>query len=81
MRGLGPAVKSRTPMAIRFTGIRRVTHEEERKVEAEYWASRSIAERVIAGWVLAEDDLLTGEHDEPEKRTAWTLLRVPRGGG
>ena len=67
-------------MAIRFTGIRRVTHEEERRLEAEYWASRSMAERVIAGWALAEDNLLSGEQDEPEKRAGWTLRRVPRGG-
>ncbi len=68
-------------MAINFTGVRRVAHDEDRRLEAEYWASRSMAERVIAGWELAEGDLFLRENDEPEKRTAWTLRRVARDRG
>lgn len=65
---------------IKFTGVRRVTFEEERELEAEFWASKSIAERVIAGWTLAENNLLPRERDELEKRAGWTVRRIPRGG-
>ena len=63
-------------MTIRFTAIERVTHDEDRVREARFWASRSIAERVIAGWELAENNLLGRDDDEPEKRTGITLRRV-----
>ena len=66
-------------MPIKFTGIHRVTHDEDRKLEAEFWASKTIAERVIAGWALAQGDLRRQEEDEPENRTGWTLRRIARG--
>ena len=50
-------------MPITFTGIQRVTHDQDRLREAEFWASRSMAERVIAGWALAENNLLPREHE------------------
>ena len=67
-------------MPIRFTSIERVTHAEDRLREARYWAARSIAERVIAGWELAEDNFRLQGDDEPEKRTGITLRRVVRSG-
>jgi hypothetical protein len=67
-------------MAIVFTGIERVTHEEDRLREAQYWAKRTIAERVIAGWALADDNLMPRGEDEPQKRTAITFRRVTEGG-
>ena len=66
--------------AIRFMGIARVTHWEDRLREAEFWATKTMAERVIAGWELAEDDLRRGGGDEPEKGTGITVRRVSRSG-
>ncbi len=68
-------------MAIRFTAIARVTHEEDRVREARFWASRSIAERVIAGWELADNNLIRREDHEPEKRTGILLLRIDQARG
>ena len=71
-------------MPIKFTSVERVTREEGLLREAEYWASRTMAERVKAGWDLAENNLLPQgnqnhqDHHEPEKRTTFTLVRVPR---
>ena len=56
-------------MTVQFTGARRVKHEESRRLEARCRAGKTMAERVIAGWGLAEDDLLKRDNDEPEKRT------------
>ena len=50
-------------MPIRFTEVRRVTHEEGRERDRVFWAGKSIAERVIAGWALAEGDVLTREKE------------------
>jgi hypothetical protein len=66
-------------MPIAFTSIERVTHDDDRLREARYWAERTMAERVIAGWALAEDDLIPRDDHEPEKRTGFTLRRVARG--
>lgn len=74
-------------MPIAFVSIGRVTHAEDRTREARYWAGRSIAERVIAGWTLADNNLIPrrgsliqkADH-EPEKRTGVTLRRVARVG-
>jgi len=68
-------------MSIRFTGIERVRHEEDHIREARYWESRSMAERVIAGWALADNNLLRGGGNEPQKRTGVTLRRVVRSKG
>ncbi len=65
---------------IGFVGVYRVTHEQDRPREAEFWATKSIAERVIAGWELVKDDLMRGERNEPEKRTGWTRRRISRSG-
>jgi hypothetical protein len=69
-----------------FKGIRRISHTQGRIDDAMYWASQPMAARVIAGWDLAEQDLmqrsvdvtagLTTEHQE--KRTTFTLRRVRR---
>jgi hypothetical protein len=67
-------------MPIAFTSIERVTHDEDRKREALYWAQRSIAERVIAGWELRDNNPITREEHEPKERTGITLRRVVRGG-
>ncbi len=68
-------------MPIVFKSVERVSHDEDRIRDAQYWAKRSIAERVIAGWALAENNLLSRDQDEPEKRTAITLRRIPRSRG
>ncbi len=68
-------------MSIAFKGMERVTHDESRIREAQYWAERGIAERVIAGWALAENNLLLRDQNEPEKRTGITLRRIPRSRG
>jgi hypothetical protein len=65
-------------MTIHFTGIQRVTHAEDRQREAEYWATRTMAERVIAGWELAGNDLIQRDHHEQADRPAFTLRRIPR---
>lgn len=65
-------------MTIRFLGIRRVTHEEDLRREASFWASKTVAERVIAGWALAADPLIRRGEDELPKRTGWTLRRIVR---
>jgi hypothetical protein len=67
-------------MPITFTSIERVSFAEDRVREARYWAERSMAERVVAGWALADGDLTLRESDEQEKRTGITLRRVARGG-
>jgi hypothetical protein len=65
-------------MTIHFTGIQRVSHEEDRQREADYWSKKTIAERVIAGWELAENDLVQRDHHEQAERPAFTLRRIPR---
>lgn len=55
----------------------RVTFEEDRLQEAEYWAKKSIAERVKAGWDLAENDLFRHRREnEQTERAAVTFCRV-----
>ena len=70
---------------ITFTSIEQVTHEDDRRREAHFWAQRTMAERVIAGWALADSNLTTPLNNEqsdqePEKRAGFTLRRVPRSG-
>ena len=65
-------------MSVRFTGIARVSHKQDRLLEAQHWGSRSMAERVIAGWALADSNVLRGGGDESQKRTGVTLRRVTR---
>lgn len=67
-------------MAIKFLSVERVRFDEDRLKEARFWASRSIAERVIAGWELADENFRLREDDEPTERAAITLRRVPRSG-
>ena len=60
--------------------VSRVTFEQDRLEEATYWASKSIAERVKAGWDLAEDNLFQRKQEhEPERRTTITFRSVERG--
>ena len=55
----------------------RVTFEEERQQEADFWANKSVAERVKAGWDLAEYDLFQRRrNDEQAERAAITFRRV-----
>ena len=63
-------------MPIRFMTVNRVTWNEDRLREACLWATRSIADRVIAGWELAEENLTQPEDHEPEKRAGITLRRI-----
>jgi hypothetical protein len=63
---------------IAFTGIRRVTHAQSRDAELLYWSRRSIEERVIAGWELAEDSYNLSDQHVQEKPTGITLQRVRR---
>ena len=59
--------------------VSRVTFKQDRLDEAQYWASRTIAERVKAGWDLAEDNLFQRKQEhEPEKRTTITFRSVER---
>lgn len=67
-------------MSINFTCVDRVTRNDDRLREARFWAARSMAERVIAGWALAEDNLIRPEEDESQKRAGITLRRIPRRG-
>jgi len=66
-------------MSINFTAVDRVTWNEDRLREARFWAMRPMAERVIAGWALADNNLIEPGEDEPEKRAGITLRRVPKG--
>jgi hypothetical protein len=66
----------RKVMSIQFTKIERVRFDEDRQKEAAFWAQRSIAERVLAAWDLADDDLFAGERHEPEAGAAFSLRRV-----
>ena len=60
--------------------VSRVSFEQDQLEEATYWASKSIAERVEAGWDLAEDTLFHRKQEhEPEKRTTITFRSVERG--
>lgn len=63
-------------MSINFIAVDRVAWDEDRLREARFWASRSIAERVIAGWALAENNLIQSDEHESEKRAGFTLRRV-----
>ena len=67
-----------TYMPIVFTSIERVTHDQDRLREARYWSTQSIAERVIAGWALRDNNLMARDDHEPEKRTGTTLRRIAR---
>jgi hypothetical protein len=64
-------------MPIEWLGIERVTHEEDRLREARYWASKTIQERLSAGWALADHILFPEKSGGSEKRTGITLRRVP----
>ena len=60
--------------------ITRVTFEQDCVEEARFWASKTLAERVEAGWDLAEDNLFHRKQEhEPEKRTTITFRGVERG--
>jgi hypothetical protein len=65
-------------MPINFKGIERISHDQDKLREARFWSPRSIAERVIAGWALRDNNLMAREDHEPEKRTAPTLRRIAR---
>ena len=65
-------------MTIQFTKVERVSFEDDLRKEAEFWAKRSMAERVLAGWQLAEDDLLRKASDDPQGRTTFSVRRVRR---
>jgi hypothetical protein len=65
---------------INFLSVERVRFDEDRLKEAQFWAPRSIAERVIAGWELADENFRLRETDEPTGRAVITLRRVPRSG-
>ena len=67
-------------MAIQFLSVERVRFDEDRHKEAQFWASKSVAERVIAGWDLADETFRLREADEPKGRAAVTLRRVSRSG-
>jgi hypothetical protein len=58
--------------------IHRVTHEKSRLAELGYWSNRTMEERVIAGWQLAEDRYnLPGSYVEA-KPAGIVVLRVRR---
>ncbi len=65
-------------MAIQFLSFKRVTFEQSRQDEAEYWATKTMAERVIAGWELADERLVDLTGHEPQKRTGTAFFRVPQ---
>lgn len=65
-------------MPIQCLSFKRVTFEQSRQEEAEYWATKTVAERVIAGWKLADERLVDLTGHEPAKRTTITFQRVPQ---
>ena len=65
-------------MQIQFTKVERVTFAEDHANEARYWAGKTIEERVIAAWNLAEDDLFAGEQHESQAGAAFSVRRVPQ---
>lgn len=65
-------------MPIQFTKVERVSFQSDLRNEADYWAVRSIEERVIAGWQLAEDDLLRKVPDDSQGRATFSVRRVRR---
>jgi hypothetical protein len=66
-------------VSLRVISFERVTFAEDRLREAQFWATKTIAERVIAGWELADDELIQRRReDEPEKRAIVTFCRVER---
>jgi hypothetical protein len=67
-------------LPIKFLSVERVRFDEDRLKEAQFWASKSIAERVIAGWELADENFRLRDADEPKRTAAITLRRVPRSG-
>lgn len=57
----------------------KVTFAEDELRETEFWASKSIAERVKAGWDLAENNLVQRQVDHGcEESAAITFCRVER---
>ncbi len=65
-------------MPITFLSCTRVTYEQSRQQEAEYWAAKTMAERVIAGWELADEKLVDLTGHEPQKPTGIAFFRVPQ---
>ena len=65
-------------MPIQFTKVERVGFEQDMRNEAAFWSKRSMAERVIAGWKLAEDDLLRKVPDDSQGRATISVRRVRR---
>lgn len=67
---------------LKFISVERASHADARIRDAQYWATKTIAERVIAGWKLAEDDYsLRGaseQEKQPNPRPTITFRRVPR---
>lgn len=59
--------------------LKTVSFAEAERLEAEYWASKTIAERVKAGWQLRENDLLQGgEQRDTSGAAVITFCRVER---
>lgn len=58
--------------------VHRMTHEESRLFEIEYYRHKSLEERVIAGWALAETDYDIRRNHAETTPPAITLQRVRR---
>lgn len=65
-------------MPIEVLSFEKVTFAEDERREVEFWASKTIAERVKAGWNLAENNLVQRVEHGCEESAAITFCRVQR---
>jgi hypothetical protein len=62
---------------IEFQSGRMLTHAEARAEQRLYWSRRTPAERLIAMWDLNNDMAAWRGVDLGERKTDWTVRRVP----
>lgn len=66
-------------MVMQVLSFEKVTFAEDERREAEFWASKTIAERVKAGWDLRESNLVQRQAEHGcEESAAITFCRVER---
>jgi acylphosphatase len=73
-----------TTRSLCITAIERVSHADDRVREARFWDSKSTAERVIAGWDLADSDPICPkdyDEDREQERRAVSIFVVLRAQG
>ena len=65
-------------MPMKFLSIHRVTFEQSRQLEADYWAKKTMEERILASYERADEKLVDLAEHEPQKRTGISFFRVPQ---